>query len=225
MLDTDGGNLRHAGRTSDWEGMPQWGEIKQGDVVGLLLDLGQRTLSVYLNGARRGVMVAPGMKNVDDEVVAPLAGPLRWAVNSSGLWWLGAHRAQAAAGTGAECRGGGGGGRVERSQLPRALLRRRRPLRLRFQAQTESIAVFCVRRRFLPNEEDDEVNLGGVPMTGSNLGTTLGQVHNFGCPVGPAAENDDNQWPVMTLQALGLSLGGFFPCVVVPTIRQIGGRG
>jgi hypothetical protein len=61
--------------------MPQQHEIKQGDVVGLLLDLGQRTLSVYLNGARRGVMVAPGMKNSDGDAVAPLAGPLRWAVD------------------------------------------------------------------------------------------------------------------------------------------------
>ena len=62
--------------------MPQRGEIKRGDVVGLLLDVGQRTLSVYLNGARRGVMVAPGMKNVHGDAVAPLAGPLRWAVGA-----------------------------------------------------------------------------------------------------------------------------------------------
>ena len=81
LLDTNNGNLVHAGRTSDWEGRPQEGEIKQGDVVGLMLDLGQRTLSVYLNGARRGVMVAPGMKNWGGEAVAPLAGPLRWAVD------------------------------------------------------------------------------------------------------------------------------------------------
>ena len=60
---------------------PQRHEIKQGDVVGLLLDLGQRTLSVYLNGARRGVMVAPGMKDGSGDAVAPLAGPLRWAVD------------------------------------------------------------------------------------------------------------------------------------------------
>ena len=64
--------------------MPRRGEIKQGDVVGLLLDLGQRTLSVYLNGARRGVMVAPGMKNGDGRAVASLAGPLRWAVDVFG---------------------------------------------------------------------------------------------------------------------------------------------
>ena len=83
LLNTYNGDLEHAGRTSDWEGMPQRGEIKQGDVVGLLLDLGQRTLSVYLNGARRGVMVAPGMKNWDGEAVASLAGPLRWAVEVS----------------------------------------------------------------------------------------------------------------------------------------------
>eukprot|EP01046_Picozoa_sp_COSAG06_P025635 COSAG06_NODE_2166_length_7431_cov_10.271959_9_plen_259_part_00 len=81
LLNTRFGYLRHAGRGSDWEGMPQEGEIKPGDVVGLLLDVGQRTLSVYLNGARRGVMVAPGMKDTDG--VAPLAGPLRWAVGVS----------------------------------------------------------------------------------------------------------------------------------------------
>ena len=84
LLRTGGGNLCHAGRGSDWEGMPQVDEIKQGDVVGLLLDVGQRTLSVYLNGARRGVMVAPGMKNRNGEAVAPLAGPLRWAVDVGG---------------------------------------------------------------------------------------------------------------------------------------------
>jgi hypothetical protein len=79
MLGTYSGDLCHASNFS-WEGMPRQNEIKQGDVVGLLLDLGQRTLSVYLNGARRGVMVAPGMKNRLGEAVAPLAGPLRWAV-------------------------------------------------------------------------------------------------------------------------------------------------
>eukprot|EP01046_Picozoa_sp_COSAG06_P049500 COSAG06_NODE_7634_length_2429_cov_10.121732_2_plen_329_part_00 len=87
VLSTKGGtlwharcDLWHAGNASNWQGMPQYGEIKQGDVVGLLLDLGQRTLSVYVNGARRGVMVAPGMKDMDGEAVAPLVGPLRWAV-------------------------------------------------------------------------------------------------------------------------------------------------
>ena len=79
LLRTGNGYLFHAGNPSKWQGMPQRDEIKQGDVVGLLLDLGQRTLSVYLNGARRGVMVAPGMKNERGEAVAPLAGPLRWA--------------------------------------------------------------------------------------------------------------------------------------------------
>jgi hypothetical protein len=81
VLRTYNGALHHAGRSSNWEGMPQAHEMKQGDVVGLLLDLGQRTLSVYLNGARRGVMVAPGMKDRFGEAVAPLAGPLRWAVD------------------------------------------------------------------------------------------------------------------------------------------------
>ena len=84
MLSTYSGYLYHARTVSKWEGMPQEEEIKQGDVVGLLLDVGQRTLSVYLNGARRGVMVAPGMKNMFGEAVAPLAGPLRWAVDVTG---------------------------------------------------------------------------------------------------------------------------------------------
>eukprot|EP01046_Picozoa_sp_COSAG06_P017591 COSAG06_NODE_1202_length_10285_cov_57.400648_5_plen_161_part_00 len=84
LLGTGYGNLCHAGSASSkWEGRPQRGEIKQGDVVGLLLDLGQRTLSLYLDGARRGVMVAPGMKNEIGGAVASLAGPLRWAVEVS----------------------------------------------------------------------------------------------------------------------------------------------
>eukprot|EP01046_Picozoa_sp_COSAG06_P011956 COSAG06_NODE_689_length_13068_cov_9.661269_11_plen_148_part_00 len=48
----------------------------------------QRTLSVYLNGVRRGVMVVPGMRDWNGAAachyggaVAPLAGPLRWAVD------------------------------------------------------------------------------------------------------------------------------------------------
>ena len=81
LLDTGYGPLYHASQLSTWEGKPQWNEIKQGDVIGLLLDVGQRTLSVYLNGARRGVMVAPGMKNWDGEAVAALQSPLRWAVD------------------------------------------------------------------------------------------------------------------------------------------------
>eukprot|EP01047_Picozoa_sp_COSAG01_P128604 COSAG01_NODE_57973_length_309_cov_0.542857_1_plen_103_part_11 len=44
LLGTGSGSLWHAGNYSRWEGMPQEHEIKQGDVVGLLLDLGQRTL-------------------------------------------------------------------------------------------------------------------------------------------------------------------------------------
>ena len=84
LLNTDTGYLFHAGMGSNWERRPRPDEIKQGDVVGLLLDLGQRTLSVYLNGARRGVMVAPGMKNWSGGAVAPLAGPLRWAVDVYG---------------------------------------------------------------------------------------------------------------------------------------------
>eukprot|EP01046_Picozoa_sp_COSAG06_P092663 COSAG06_NODE_38883_length_418_cov_1.473354_1_plen_120_part_10 len=35
MLSTGDGNLYHAGYGSNWEGQPQFNEIKQGDVVGL----------------------------------------------------------------------------------------------------------------------------------------------------------------------------------------------
>jgi hypothetical protein len=81
LLGTEYGRLVHARRPSNWQGMPQYDKIKQGDVVGLLLDLGQRTLSVYLNGEWRGVMVAPGMKNRDGDATAALAGQLRWGVD------------------------------------------------------------------------------------------------------------------------------------------------
>ena len=43
---------------------------------GLLLDLDAATLTVWINGERKGVMVRPGM-------VARLEGPVRWAVD---LW-------------------------------------------------------------------------------------------------------------------------------------------
>eukprot|EP01046_Picozoa_sp_COSAG06_P020024 COSAG06_NODE_1449_length_9437_cov_292.962305_7_plen_177_part_00 len=78
------GERFHAGKSSNWEGMPRAGKIDVGDTVGLLLDLEQRTLSIYLNGARLGVMVAPGTKNNAGDAVAPLSGPLYWAVALAG---------------------------------------------------------------------------------------------------------------------------------------------
>lgn len=33
--------------------------IREGDVVGLMLDIGRRTLTLYINGSRQGVIVAP----------------------------------------------------------------------------------------------------------------------------------------------------------------------
>ena len=48
---------------------------------GLLLDLGAATLTVWVNGERKGVMVRPNMANEDGEPIAQLAGPLRWAVD------------------------------------------------------------------------------------------------------------------------------------------------
>lgn len=76
LFHTGGGRLLHAGSYSSWQGQPQPRVVQKGDVVGLLLDLGQRTLSVYLNSARLGVMVAPGMVGWDE-----LSGPLRWVAD------------------------------------------------------------------------------------------------------------------------------------------------
>ena len=47
---------------------------------GLLLDCDAATLTVWVNGERKGVMVRPGMTDVDGEPVGRLEGPLRWAV-------------------------------------------------------------------------------------------------------------------------------------------------
>ena len=48
---------------------------------GLLLDLDAATLTVWVNGERKGVMVSPGMTDRDGEPVGRLEGPLRWAVD------------------------------------------------------------------------------------------------------------------------------------------------
>ena len=50
-------------------------------VQGLLLDLDAATLTVWVNGERKGVMARPGMTNYDGDPVPPLEGPLRWAVD------------------------------------------------------------------------------------------------------------------------------------------------
>jgi len=50
-------------------------------VQGLLLDLDAATLTVWVNGERKGVMARPGMTNVDADPVGRLEGPLRWAVD------------------------------------------------------------------------------------------------------------------------------------------------
>ena len=49
----------------------------------MLLDCEATTLTVWVNGERKGVMVRPGMTNRDGDPVARLEGPLRWAVD---LW-------------------------------------------------------------------------------------------------------------------------------------------
>ena len=46
---------------------------------GLLLDCDAATLTVWVNGERKGVMVRPGMTNNAGQPVGRLEGPLRWA--------------------------------------------------------------------------------------------------------------------------------------------------
>ena len=50
-------------------------------VQGLLLDCDAATLTVWVNGERKGVAVRPGMTDNGGEPVARLVGPLRWAVD------------------------------------------------------------------------------------------------------------------------------------------------
>ena len=48
---------------------------------GMLLDLDAATLTVWVNGERKGVMVQPDMTDGHGRTVARLEGPLRWAVD------------------------------------------------------------------------------------------------------------------------------------------------
>ena len=48
---------------------------------GLLLDLDAATLTVWVNGERKGVMARPGMTDYLGEPVGRLEGPLRWVVD------------------------------------------------------------------------------------------------------------------------------------------------
>ncbi len=47
----------------------------------MLLDLDAATLTVWVNGERKGVMARPGMTDRDGQPVGRLEGPLRWAVD------------------------------------------------------------------------------------------------------------------------------------------------
>ena len=47
----------------------------------MLLDCDAATLTVWVNGERRGVMARPGMTSEYGEPVARLEGPLRWVVD------------------------------------------------------------------------------------------------------------------------------------------------
>ena len=46
----------------------------------MLLDCDAATLTVWVNGERKGVMARPGMTDRHGRPVARLEGPLRWAV-------------------------------------------------------------------------------------------------------------------------------------------------
>ena len=52
-------------------------------VQGMLLDCDAATLTVWVNGERKGVMARPGMTNAYAEPVGRLEGPLRWAADLS----------------------------------------------------------------------------------------------------------------------------------------------
>jgi hypothetical protein len=51
----------------------------------MLLDLDAATLTVRVNGERKGVMAHPGMTFRSGVPVARLEGPPRWAVNLLGV--------------------------------------------------------------------------------------------------------------------------------------------
>ena len=48
---------------------------------GLLLDCDAATLTVWVNGERKGVMARPSMTDYGGQPVGRLEGPLRWAVD------------------------------------------------------------------------------------------------------------------------------------------------
>ena len=80
------GGLFHAGNFADWPGQPGRGEVGHGDTVGLLLDIDEGSIAVFHRRKggwqrRLGVMMQPGQRNMDGELMAPLSAPLRWAVS------------------------------------------------------------------------------------------------------------------------------------------------
>ncbi len=52
-----------------------------GVAQGMLLDCDAATLTVWINGERKGVMARPGMTDQRGQPVGRLEGPLRWAVD------------------------------------------------------------------------------------------------------------------------------------------------
>jgi hypothetical protein len=119
--------------------------VKEGDVVGLLLDLGQRTLSVYLKGSRRGVMVAPGD---EEQVWQGSGGAIGSAVVGCGAIFRHhySHRAQPAT-TAAHSSGGGGRGGVDSGSRSGSHCGSRKP-ETAIEAAALHIYVYAVRRVF-----------------------------------------------------------------------------
>lgn len=69
VFDTESGMHRHGQEETEWPGQPGYGDLKEGDTVGLRLDIEAGCMAVYVNGSRSGVMF---------QVALPK--PLRWAV-------------------------------------------------------------------------------------------------------------------------------------------------
>ena len=110
LLGTHRDDLICAGRyTREWEGRQAMAEheLREGDTFvrlplrcpappvscaaltlrvaqGMLLDLDAATLTLWINGERKGVMARPGMTDDRGQPVRRLEGPLRWAVDLDG---------------------------------------------------------------------------------------------------------------------------------------------
>ena len=68
VFDTHSSMHRHGQYEREWPGSPKFKQLKEGDTVGLLLNVDAGSMAVYLNGTRCGMMIESGLPR-----------PLRWA--------------------------------------------------------------------------------------------------------------------------------------------------